>query len=69
MTSFSDRSFATGWDGTIDTILIDGRGPVAGVRPALDVDNIAVREEPIRPLDSSIKATEPAERVRDPLPP
>ncbi len=47
VTTFSDRSFASGWDGTIDTVLIDGKGPVAGVRPALDVDNIAVREEPI----------------------
>jgi hypothetical protein len=50
VTSFSDRSFATGWDGTIDTVLIDGRGP--GPRPPLDIDNIAVRDRPIRPVDS-----------------
>ena len=68
LTSFSGRSFASGWDGTIDTILIDGRGPAAEIRPVLDVDNIAARDEPIRPLDSSIKATEPAD-ARNPCPP
>jgi hypothetical protein len=56
MMSFTGRSFATGWDGTIDTIRIDGRGPIAGIRPALDVDNIAVREAPILPIDTPASA-------------
>ncbi|MGP0062713.1 MAG: PSD1 and planctomycete cytochrome C domain-containing protein [Isosphaeraceae bacterium] len=52
VTTFSDRPFSPGWDGTIDTILLDGRGPVPGVRPALDVDNLALRETPIPTLDA-----------------
>ena len=53
VTSFTEKPFSPGWDGTIDTILLDGRGPVAGVRPALDVDNIALRETPISPVGST----------------
>ncbi len=65
MTTFSDRPFSTGWDGTIDTILLDGRGPVAGVRPALDVDNIALREIPIPPVGSSSGAGPSGKSGRD----
>ncbi len=65
VTTLADRPCAAGWDGTIDTVLIDGRGPVASPRPVLDVDNIAVREAPIRPVDlASVPPTHvPADRT------
>jgi hypothetical protein len=66
LTAISDRPFSTGWDGTIDMILLDGRGPAAGIRPALDVDNIALRETPIPPVGSSPAAgpSGPDDRAR-----
>ena len=69
VTTFSNLSFATGWDGTIDTVLIDGSGPAAGARPALDVDDIAVREAPILPVDwrsvaTGTRASDPVDRAR-----
>ena len=64
MTRFVNRSFASRWDGTIDTILIDGRGPVASIRPAVDIDNIAVREAPIRPVDPPFAPPGPDDRAQ-----
>jgi hypothetical protein len=52
MTTFSEKAFAPDWNGTIDTILLDGLAMVGEVRPALDVDNIGVRELSIPPVDS-----------------
>ena len=37
-------SFASNWDGTIDTAFVDSYGHRSGVRPALDADNFVVRE-------------------------
>ncbi len=49
LTEFSGKAFAPDWDGTIDHILVDGRGEAAGLKPALDVDNLAVQDDPIPP--------------------
>jgi hypothetical protein len=49
LTEFSGKAFAAGWDGTIDHIQIDGRGPTPGARPALDLDNFGIGEQPIPP--------------------
>ncbi len=65
VTTFADRPFSNAWDGTIDTILLDGRGPVAGVRPALDVDNIALREAPIPPVGAPLAAGSSGASGRD----
>ena len=45
--------FASGWDGSIDYTFIDSYGHLGGVKPALDADNFAIRETPLRPLDST----------------
>jgi hypothetical protein len=50
LTTFTDLSFATGWDGTTDTVQLNAPDPASGLRPVLHVDNIAVREAPIRAL-------------------
>ena len=63
--SFTDKSFSVGWDGTIDTILMDGRGPVAGTRPALDVDNVAFRETPIPPVRVVAELTSSSPKAQD----
>jgi hypothetical protein len=56
-TSFSGKAFASAWDGTLDYLQIDHKGHLAGVRPAHEIDNVAVRDAPIPAL-----ATQP-ERV------
>ncbi len=55
--SRSDRTefngqLASGWDGGIDYTFIDSYGHLNGVKPALDVDNFAIGDIPIPPLDS-----------------
>lgn len=44
--------FASGWDGTIDHSFIDSYGHLGGVRPSLDVDNFAVSDKALPPLDA-----------------
>lgn len=50
LSAFSDKAFAPGWDGTIDDLLVDGRGDSEGVRPALDLDNLVVRDAAFPPV-------------------
>ncbi|WP_435011582.1 DUF1553 domain-containing protein [Tundrisphaera lichenicola] len=54
----------TGWDGAIRSIVIDGSGHRDGLRPPLQVDNLAVSESPLPamppPEGPAIVATEPA---------
>ena len=72
-TSFSGKAFAPNWDGTIDTFFVDGYGHLPGVKPAHEIDNLALRDEAIAPLRSSAQerpatpaSDEPArERVRE----
>ncbi len=52
VTAFDGKIAAADWDGTIDRIRIDGAERQAGQRPALDLDNIAVRRREIPPLPS-----------------
>jgi Protein of unknown function (DUF1553)/Protein of unknown function (DUF1549) len=47
MISFSDKRFPSTWEGILDYIQLDSLGHLSGVRPAHDVDNIAVRDMPI----------------------
>lgn len=43
-------AFVSGWDGRVDYTFIDSYGHLAGVKPALDVDNYIVRESPLARL-------------------
>ena len=54
---------ASGWDGSIDYTFIDSYGHIGGVKPALDADNFAISEAPLKPLGAEeIELTE-AERA------
>jgi len=69
VTGFTGKSFATGWDGSIDYFFVDSYGHIGGVRPGLDVDNLVVREAPIPPViraptDSRAQVRVPASRPR-----
>ncbi|WP_437230764.1 PSD1 and planctomycete cytochrome C domain-containing protein [Planctomicrobium sp. SH661] len=43
---FSNIAFSPGWDGTIDTTFVDAYGPLQGIPPAHDIDNLAVSMVP-----------------------
>jgi len=64
-TEFSGE-FARGWDGRIDYTFIDSFGHLAGVKPALDADNMVIGETPLRPLEAAeISSTAPDERRQE----
>ena len=44
-------SFAIGWEGTIDYFFIDSGGHLKAAKPALDVDNFMVSDQPMPSLD------------------
>jgi mono/diheme cytochrome c family protein len=44
-------SFAIGWEGTIDYFFIDSGGHIKAAKPALDVDNFMVSDQPLPPID------------------
>ncbi len=46
-----EGQFAAGWDGTVDYSFIDGYGHIAGVRPAIDVDNYEIHDSAFQPTD------------------
>ena len=48
-----EGAFATGWDGSIDYSFVDSYGHIAGVRPAIDVDNYEIRDVAFEPLKAS----------------
>ena len=50
LTTFSGKAFAPGWDGTIDEVVVEALGGNTGVRPALDLDNLGVRDAAIPPV-------------------
>ncbi len=49
---------ATGWDGAIDYTFVDSYGHIGGVRPALDVDNFVMSDQPLPSLEEVQKQTE-----------
>jgi hypothetical protein len=53
LTHFSDKAFSTGWDGNLDTMFVDGYGHLPGIKPASEVDNIAIGDAPFPPFDQS----------------
>ncbi len=61
LTRFENIAFAPGWDGAIDYFFVDSYGHVGGVRPALHVDNLAIREAPIPPPVLGSGAPAPAD--------
>jgi hypothetical protein len=72
--AFSGKALAPGWDGFIDTFLIDTQGHRAGPRAGLQADNFALSPEPLRPLGergaSAPRSTQPqgADALRSPAP-
>lgn len=52
-TTFADKAFSPNWDGTIDTFFVDGYGHLPGAKPAHEIDNLAVRDAPIAPVQLS----------------
>lgn len=44
-------TFPVEWDGAIDYFFIDSGGPIQGAKPALDVDNFMVGDQPPPPID------------------
>lgn len=50
---FGGKSFASRWDGIVDTVFVDTYGHVGGVRPGHDVDNFTLRDTPIPAIDAS----------------
>ena len=61
-TEFSGE-FANGWDGVVDTLFVDAYGPRPGVRPALDVDNFALSEEPFPVADALAAPADDAPQI------
>jgi len=60
---FAGKAFAPNWDGTIDYTFVDSYGHLAGVKPALDVDNIALAEAPLLPPTESGPAAQPGPKT------
>jgi hypothetical protein len=56
VTTFADKQFMPGWDGTIDTFFVDGVGHVDGTRPPHDVDNLALADAPFAPVSTAAAA-------------
>jgi len=54
---FSGKAFAPNWDGVLDTFFVDGYGHLPGVKPAHEVDNMALRDEPIAELAAGGQAS------------
>jgi mono/diheme cytochrome c family protein len=64
LTPFSGKAFAPAWDGTLDYLLIDGRGHLPGTKPLHDVDNVAVRTTPLpAPAPPAPPETVPPDQV------
>jgi hypothetical protein len=49
-------SLATAWDGVLDYTFIDSYGHIGGNKPAVEVDNYVIREEPLPGWDASAVA-------------
>lgn len=54
---FSGKAFAPNWDGVLDTFFVDGYGHLPGIKPAHEVDNMALRDEPIAALAAGGQAS------------
>ncbi|MDB5350370.1 MAG: Protein of unknown function (DUF1553)/Protein of unknown function (DUF1549)/Planctomycete [Planctomycetota bacterium] len=53
LTPFSARAFSTGWDGNLDYFFVDGYGHLGGNKPASELDNIAIQDDPFAPPGES----------------
>ena len=52
LTTFSGKALASNWDGNLDYTFVDGYGHLGGNKPASEVDNLIIQDEPLAALGS-----------------
>ena len=63
VTLLKEKAFHPTWDGTIDNFFVDGYGHIGGVKPAHDVDNVAIRTSAMLPVGESVESNAADEAV------
>lgn len=63
VTPFNGKTFFPAWDGTVDYFFVDGFGHIGGVKPAHEVDNIAIRTEAMKPVAEKTDDAVPVEAI------